>query len=155
MKRRLRAVGIITFVGIVVFALWIAWGRFANGSVHESLENAVHSVVSNSEVFAKVHFTGGVGVVLGFDQTNGVPNIMQVRAGTPAEKAGLLKGDRIIQADGVATKGRSLAQDVKDITGFAGGSVTLTIQRENSTNLQFVIHRSSWTHLGVTNVIVP
>ena len=72
-----------------------------------------------------------------------------VVAGSPAEKAGLREGDHIIQVDGVPTSGRTLAQVVESIRGFAAGSVTLTIQRSGSTNLQCVIHRSSWKSLKI------
>jgi len=78
--------------------------------------------------------------------------VVQVTAGSPAEKAGLQKGDLITQVNGVATSGRMLAQNVKSITGFVTGSVTLTIQRPGSTNQELVIHRSSWNSLGVTNM---
>ena len=71
-------------------------------------------------------------------------------AGSPAETAGLRAGDFILQVDGVATSGRKLVQNVESIRGFSAGSVTLTVQRTRSTNLQCVIHRSSWKNLGIS-----
>ncbi|HEX3718635.1 MAG TPA: hypothetical protein VH595_11765 [Verrucomicrobiae bacterium] len=49
---------------------------------------------------------------------------------------------------GVTTRGESLSQAVENIRGFTAGAVTLTIQRAGSTNLQFVIRRTSWNSLG-------
>lgn len=149
MNRVLRVVGILAFTGVVGFALWTAPTRSANRSKRESLNVTIHSAITNPVKFAKARFTGGVGAILLNDPAAGVPMIQQIVVGSPAEEAGLRKGDHIIQVDGVATRGRTLAQNVESIRGFAGGSVTLTIQRAGSTNLQCVIHRDSWNSLGV------
>jgi C-terminal processing protease CtpA/Prc len=140
---------------MVVFALWIAHRRSTGRSVSESLKNTLDSAFSNSVRFTKAHFTGGVGAILKPDPVTGIPIIIQIVAGSPAEKAGLRKDDAIIQVDGVPTKGQLLAQTVDRMRGFAAGSVTLTIQRQGSTNLQFIIHRSSWNSLGLTNSNPP
>ena len=50
--------------------------------------------------------------------------------GTPAEKAGLLSGDKVIQIDGVSTTNLSLDEAVKKIRGEKGSIVKLTIFRE-------------------------
>jgi C-terminal processing protease CtpA/Prc len=121
----------------------------AKRSNHESLKDTIHSAITNPVKFAKARFTGGVGAILSDDPAAGVPLIQQIVVGSPAEKAGLRKGDHIIQVDGVATSGRTLAQIVESIRGFAAGSVTLTVQHTGSTNLQCVIHRSSWKSLNI------
>lgn len=149
MSRPLRVVGIFILAGILLFGLWALRSHWMGKPGHNSLKAAVHSAISDPERFAKSHFTGGVGAIMGVDPTNGLPMIMQVIAGSPAEKAGLRPGDLIIQVNGVATAGRGLAQNVESIRGFVTGSVTLTIQRQGSTNQEFVIHRSSWNSLGV------
>ena len=148
MNRALRVVGIFAIIG-VLFTLWVARTRSAKRSDQESLKDTIHLVVTNPLAFAKARFTGGVGAILQPDPATGVPLIRKVMVGSPAEKAGLREGDRIIQIDGVATSGRKLKQNVDSMRGFAAGSVTLTVQRNGSTNLQFVIHRSSWKSLGV------
>lgn len=51
--------------------------------------------------------------------------------GTPAYRAGLQAGDRIIKIDGQNTKNMSLLDAVRKIRGAKGSSVTLTIMREN------------------------
>jgi C-terminal processing protease CtpA/Prc len=133
----------------VLFALWAARTRSARRPGQESLNDTIHSAITNPVAFAKARFTGGVGAILLANPATGVQVIHQVLAGSPAEKAGLRDGDHILQVDGVATSGRTLAQIVDSIRGFAAGSVTLTVQRAGSTNLQCVIHRSSWKSLGI------
>jgi len=51
--------------------------------------------------------------------------------GTPAYRAGLQAGDRIIKIDGQSTKNMSLLDAVRKIRGAKGSTVTLTIMREN------------------------
>src|SRR6202035_3608599 len=76
--------------------------------------------------------------------------------GSPAASAGLLRGDIITRVGDWPTAGQPLANVVEAIRGFAGGEVAVTGKRpgSNSTtmeNLTFVIHRSSWNALGITN----
>lgn len=51
--------------------------------------------------------------------------------GTPAYRAGLQAGDRIIKIDGQSTKNMTLLEAVRKIRGTKGSSVTLAIMREN------------------------
>ncbi len=149
MNRALRVVGVFAVIGIALLALWAARTRSAGRPARESFKETIQSAVTDPVGFAKARFTGGVGAVLLADPATGVPVIHNVVAGSPAEKAGLREGDRILQVDGVATSGRTLAQNVDSIRGFAGVSVTLMVQRNGSTNVQCVIHRSSWKSLGL------
>ena len=110
----------------------------------------MHSAITNPIAFAKNRFTGGVGAVLVTDPATGLLLIKKVLVGSPAETAGLREGDYIVQVDGVATSGRKLVENVESIRGFSAGSVTLTVQRAGSTNIQCVIHRSSWKSLGIS-----
>ena len=68
------------------------------------------------------------------------------------------EGKRAWTLNGVTTGGRTVAQNIEGISsctivivisprGFVAGSVTLTVQRNGSTNLQCVIRRSSWNRL--------
>ena len=149
MKRALRIVGVFAVVGVMVFALWTTRTPLGRRPASGSLKDAMHSAITNPVAFAKNRFTGGVGAVLMIDLATGLPLIKQVLAGSPAEQAGLREGDFILQIDGVATQGRTLAQNVESIRGFIVGSVTLTVRRSGSTNVQCVIRRSSWNSLGL------
>jgi carboxyl-terminal processing protease len=53
--------------------------------------------------------------------------------GTPAYRAGLHTGDRIIKIDGLSTKDMQLADAVKRMRGKPGSKVTVTIVREGWT----------------------
>ena len=52
--------------------------------------------------------------------------------GTPADRAGVHPGDRIVKIDGNPTKDMTLIEAVKKLRGPKGTSVTLTILREES-----------------------
>jgi len=150
MNRPLRLIGLFGFIAVVAIALWTAHTRSAKRSSQESLKETMHSAITNPIAFAKNRFTGGVGAVLVTDPATGLLLIKKVLVGSPAETAGLREGDYIVQVDGVATSGRKLVENVESIRGFSAGSVTLTVQRAGSTNIQCVIHRSSWKSLGIS-----
>ena len=57
---------------------------------------------------------------------------------TPAYKAGLRSGDRIVKIDGELTRGITLLEAVKKLRGKPKTSVTLTIFREGETELREV-----------------
>jgi carboxyl-terminal processing protease len=156
MKRALLTLAILGFIAAVLIVICRprpSPARSTTSPVQDAVESAITnplSAITNPLRFARSHFTGGIGAMLRADQTNGVPIVVQVIPGSPAEAAGLQAQDRILSIDGVATSGRTLAQNVDNLRGFAESSVTLTIQRPGSTNLQCILHRSSWKNLGVT-----
>ena len=78
MKRPLRVLGILVLLGILFFTIWALRTRPAAKPGRESLQDAMHSAITDPEAFAKSHFTGGVGAMLGVDPTNGLPTVMQV-----------------------------------------------------------------------------
>ena len=147
MKRALLTFGILGVIGAALVTLWTLRIPSAGRSNHDSLTETVVSAVTGPVAFAKSRFTGGIGAEMIADPTG--PVIHHVMAGSPAEAAGLHDGDVVLKVNGVATSGQKLAQVVDSIRGFTGGGVTLTIQRTGSTNLEFVLHRSSWKNLGV------
>ncbi len=53
--------------------------------------------------------------------------------GTPAHRAGIQSGDRIVKIEGLPTKDMSLADAVKRMRGKPGTKVTITIMREGWT----------------------
>ncbi|TXI33775.1 MAG: S41 family peptidase [Candidatus Moraniibacteriota bacterium] len=70
----------------------------------------------------------GIGAEMGMKDN--IITIIAPLEGMPAEKAGLLPGDKIVKIDDVASSGYSLDEAVKRIRGAKGTSVKLTIFRE-------------------------
>ncbi len=74
------------------------------------------------------------GVGVSFQILNDTVNVIEVIAGGPAEKVGILPGDRIIKADTVELAGKNISnEDVfKTLRGQKGSTVELLIKRYNS-----------------------
>lgn len=70
---------------------------------------------------------GGVGVVL--DLLGSYPTVVSTLPGTPAEKAGLQPGDRIVEVDGEKVVGWLTEAVAQKIRGQPGSRVTLLIER--------------------------
>ena len=83
---------------------------------------------------------GGLGIEIGIkDETL---TVIAPIDGTPADKAGIKAGDKIVKIDGRATRDMSLFDAVKKMRGPKGTSVTLSIWREGFKKLSdFVIVR--------------
>ena len=79
------------------------------------------------EVETKGSF-GGIGIEITIK--NGWLTVVSPIEGTPAYKAGLKPGDKIIKINGVSTRGISLMEAVKKLRGPKGTKVTITIFRE-------------------------
>lgn len=73
---------------------------------------------------------GGLGIELGL-RDNQLTVITPIE-GTPAFKAGIRPGDRILKIDATATTDMTLEEAVKILRGPKGTSVTLTIGRESA-----------------------
>lgn len=73
-------------------------------------------------------YFGGVG--LRIEKIEDHITVVAPLSGTPAEKAGILAGDRIIKVDEIDVIGINLQRAVDLIRGEEGTSVTLTIARE-------------------------
>ncbi|MDR7452398.1 MAG: S41 family peptidase [Armatimonadota bacterium] len=72
-------------------------------------------------------FFSGIGIYI--DVKDDYPIVVQPIANTPAARAGLKAGDRIVVVDGVATRGMSLQEAVTRIRGKEGTPVRLRIRR--------------------------
>ena len=67
----------------------------------------------------------GIGIQVGIEVPNGPIVIITPLSGTPAYRAGLKPGDRILEIDGTATKGLKLEGAVKLMKGRMGTEVAL------------------------------
>lgn len=94
----------------------------------------------------------GIGVQVAPDDGKGGIVVGLVFPNTPAQEAGLQRGDRVVAVDGKSTTGQTQDQIIGSIRGPAGSKVTLTIQRSGVANFDVTITRrqydlplSSWT----------
>ncbi|OHA07644.1 MAG: hypothetical protein A3B29_05605 [Candidatus Sungbacteria bacterium RIFCSPLOWO2_01_FULL_51_34] len=71
---------------------------------------------------------GGIGAEIGIRK--GVLTVIAPLKDSPAERAGLLAGDKVLKINGTSTTELSLDQAVSSIRGVKGTPVTLTIARE-------------------------
>ncbi|HBN79404.1 MAG TPA: S41 family peptidase [Planctomycetaceae bacterium] len=79
---------------------------------------------------------GGIGIQVHFDQDHREIVVMTPLPGTPAYKAGVRAGDRIISIEGQTVAefevGKELATAVKLLKGPAGKKVTITVRHETA-----------------------
>jgi carboxyl-terminal processing protease len=71
---------------------------------------------------------GGLGIRI-LPSPDGFVNIVQPMAGTPAMKAGLHSGDKIIKVEGESIQSKSMSDVVDTLRGEVGTDVTITIVR--------------------------
>ncbi|HIJ54601.1 MAG TPA: S41 family peptidase [Deltaproteobacteria bacterium] len=76
---------------------------------------------------------GGIGIVITMDK--GTLAVISPIEGTPAYRAGIRMGDKIIKVDGEATQDMELWEAVKKMRGPKGTKVVITIMREGSPEL--------------------
>ncbi|MGH7275946.1 MAG: S41 family peptidase [Candidatus Rokuibacteriota bacterium] len=83
---------------------------------------------------------GGLGIEITLKDD--VLTVVSPIDGTPAYRAGLQTGDRIVKIDGLTTKDMQLSDAVKRMRGKPGTKVTITVVREGwSEPKDFEIHR--------------
>ncbi len=83
------------------------------------------------------------GLGISITSINGKITVVQVLPGTPAEKAGLLVGDAIIEADGKSLIGYTPSEAVKVLRGPKGSTVKILVEREGySKPIEFTIKRA-------------
>ena len=83
----------------------------------------------------------GVGMVLGMKDK--LLTVVAPIEGTPAEKAGIKSGDRIVRIDAKETKDLSLDESVNMIRGPEGTQVTLSIRRGTNDLRDYTLTRAN------------
>ncbi len=84
----------------------------------------------------------GIGIYIENNPEDNTIEIVSAIAGTPAEKAGLTTGDKILKIDGVSYMGQQISEATTVMRGPAGTNVTLTILRKDSgTTKDFILTR--------------
>ncbi len=112
-----------------------------------------HSQFLNPEEYAEIRIstTGNYsGVGLEVSVSNGRVSVVAPIEGTPAERAGLLPGDRILSIDGVAVEDSNVNDTIGRMRGKPGTTVNITIARDaGSEPIDFKLIRS---HVQVNSV---
>lgn len=72
----------------------------------------------------------GVGMEVGYK--DGIPTVIAPLPNSPAKKAGILAGDKVLKVDGVSTLNLPLDDAIDKIRGKAGTPVVLSILHENA-----------------------
>lgn len=73
------------------------------------------------------------GVGMSLDPRDGWLVVTHVRVGTPAERAGIAIGDRLVEIDGHSMRGWTLAEGITALRGAPGTRVSLRIQHGSMT----------------------
>ncbi|HSA60540.1 MAG TPA: S41 family peptidase [bacterium] len=106
-----------------------------------------HSVFMTPEAYRELRVDtegrfGGVGLEV--TVRNNVLTVVTAIEGSPAEKAGVHAGDRILKIDGVSTKEIGLAEAVRKMRGSRGSKVHLTLLREGQRDpIEVSLHRDT------------
>lgn len=119
--------------------------------IEKAIEGMVHSLDPFSDFFTpeqteefKISTTGefgGLGIQIGI--RNGVVTVISPIEGTPAYRAGLRPGDKIIKIEDTSIIGWKLSDVVKRLRGKPGTRVTITISRPGVNEpLTFTITRA-------------
>lgn len=75
---------------------------------------------------------GGIGIYL--DYTSNVLTVMKPIKDSPADRGGILQGDKIFAVDGRPTANQPLEKVISSIKGPVGTKVAITVERGNGTN---------------------
>lgn len=92
--------------------------RFMNPDQYEQLTNQTSGEIS------------GVGLRLQVSESSGILTVVEPLANSPAIRAGLREGDRILQIEGRSTEGMSVRDASNLIRGEVGTRITLRVDRD-------------------------
>lgn len=97
-----------------------------------------------------------VGVGLVVDSRDGWIYVTQPRAGSPAERAGILAGDRLVELDGRSMRGWTVEEARNALRGPPGTGLRLTVQRGNGEGSRhtFALERAAIVNRSVVRANV-
>ncbi len=121
----------------------------------ESLSDP-HTGYMNPETFTQINesMSGeyeGIGATVRTDETTGGLQLVTIMDGSPAQAAGLLPGDVIVEVEGEDVTGLDQNEIIAQVRGPAGTSVDLGIQRQSEPDtLDFEVMRERITVASVS-----
>jgi carboxyl-terminal processing protease len=95
------------------------------------------------------------GLGMQITEQDGVPQVLAPIDDTPAARAGIDPGDRIIKIDGQPTGGMALDDVVTRLRGDAGSKVTLTLERADHPPLEMTLTRAIIAVRSVKSALEP
>ena len=123
--------------------------ELVHGAIKGMLETLdPHSAFMPPEVYTQLKSDtsgkfGGLGIEVWVNK-DGLLTVVTPMEGTPAWRAGVKPGDRIMRINGESTKGMSIVEATTRIRGEVGSSVKLAVQRDGSAKwLEFKMKRVS------------
>lgn len=105
--------------------------RFLDPQQYEALTNQTSGELS------------GVGIRMELDEKTKHLTVVEAIENSPASKAGIKAGDKILAIDGKLTKNLEVQDASKMIRGKAGTVVTLRIERQNKSNFDLKLTRAN------------
>jgi carboxyl-terminal processing protease len=121
--------------------------RAAFGLVKE-LDDAYSALLEPERITRLRESTTGqyAGIGVEIDMRDGYVTVIAPLAGTPADSAGIVPGDRIVSVDGRATHGLTMEEVEQAMRGAAGSTVRLGVERGAGTagdveDLTFTLRR--------------
>ena len=109
----------------------------------ELLESAIRGMVADLDAHSqyldaneyrdiRISTTGSyTGIGIEIDEVDGEVTVVTPIAGSPAARAGIRSGDRIIAIDGAELETHNLKETVERLRGPAGSKLTLTVLRDD------------------------
>ncbi len=94
------------------------------------------------------------GVGLSVDVIDGWITVVQPRAGSPAERAGLQTGDRLVELDGKSMQGWTVTEAREELRGPLGSTVRLVVERAQGTRITVTLERADIRNRAVTRAVV-
>jgi len=94
------------------------------------------------------------GVGLSVDVIDGWITVIQPRAGSPAERAGLQTGDRLVELDGKSMQGWTVNEARENLRGPLGSTVRLVVERGQGTRITVTLERADIRNRAVTRAVV-
>jgi carboxyl-terminal processing protease len=82
---------------------------------------------------------GGVGIVVTMEANKNYLTVVSPMADTPAFRAGIISGDRIVKIENRTTEGITLQEAVKRLRGEPGSEVNMTFYRPSSGKFRDVV----------------
>ena len=131
--------------------------------IQKAIQGMVRSLDPHSSLFPPEAFEelqvdtqgefGGIGIVITMEK--GILMVISPIEGTPAYRAGVQGGDKIIKVDGASTQDMELWEAVKKMRGPQGTSVVITVVREGEPEpIDFTLVRDMIPITSVKSVLI-